>query len=91
MQLAKLDNPPSQTLKADEISAIWSKIPKDKVIQFKLKVDLSQEVQVKVGDGALTGGDSNRSKTEVFNTVKGAIADKMIRDDREEAKEKNDV
>lgn len=61
------------------------------MIQFKLKVDLSPEVMLKVNDGK-EGVTPSAKQNEIFNTVKGNIADKMIRDNRhEESKEKPDI
>jgi hypothetical protein len=71
-------------------------VSKDQIIQFKLKVDLSSEVLVKVnegGEGEPAGqGAEVRRQNEIFSTVKGVVADKMLKDDRqEESKEKPDI
>jgi hypothetical protein len=93
VQLTKLDNPPSKQLSAEEIAIIWNKVPKDKMIQFKLKVDLSPDVLSKIsvgGDGVpIPEQDIVKQKqSDIFNSVKGNVADKMLKDDRaEETKE----
>jgi len=40
VQLTKLDFVPGGQLNNDEISALWDKVDKTKLIQYKLKVEL---------------------------------------------------
>lgn len=88
VQLTKLENPPSKTLSAEEIANLWANVPKEQMIQYKLKVDLSQEVMLKVNEGDPTAAGRMQ---EVMGTLKGGVADRMIKDDRqEEAKERFD-
>jgi hypothetical protein len=44
VQLTKLDALPSDKLSVDEIAAMWEKVDKSKLVQYKLKVDLNQDV-----------------------------------------------
>ena len=59
---------------------MWEKVDKSKLVQYKLKVDLNQDVQKLMVDGP----DDNR-QTEITNVVGGVIKDKMIVDSREQA------
>ena len=45
VQLTKLDFVPSGQLNNDEISALWDKVDKSKLIQYKLKVELQDELK----------------------------------------------
>lgn len=40
VQLTKLDFVPGTSLNNDEITALWDKVDKSKLIQYKLKVEL---------------------------------------------------
>ena len=51
VQLSKLEEvPATQTISAEQISTMWEKVNKDKLVQYKLKVDLSQDVMQVVAD-----------------------------------------
>ena len=51
VQLSKLDEvPATQTISAEQIATMWEKVNKDKLVQYKLKVDLSQDVMQVVAD-----------------------------------------
>ena len=45
IQTAKLDFVPAEQLTNDEISALWDKVDKSKLIQYKLKVELSDDLK----------------------------------------------
>jgi ribosomal protein S13 len=45
VQLTKLDYVPNGQLNNDEISALWDKVDKSKLIQYKLKVELQDELK----------------------------------------------
>jgi len=66
VQLTKLENPPSKTLTTDEIALVWSKIPKDQMIQFKLNVNLSGEVMEKVNDGKVPQVDAKIRSADIY-------------------------
>ena len=69
-------------MNVDEIGALWDKIDKKGLVQYKLKVELSPEVMAKVK--SLTGEqDAQVSKSDVMNTVKANITDKMLIDSRD--------
>ena len=62
------------------------------LVQYKLKVELSPEVMAKVK--SLTGEQGSEIRaTDVMNTVKGKVADKMLdhRVGREDSKEQPDI
>jgi hypothetical protein len=90
VQLTKLDSLPSDKLSVEEIAAMWEKVDKSKLVQYKLKVDLNQDVQKLMVDGP-----ADSRQTEISNAVGGIIKDKMIVDDRdqkpEETKEKPEM
>jgi hypothetical protein len=44
VQLSKLETAPTKSLSAEEISTLWDKIDKNKLVQYKLKVDMGPEV-----------------------------------------------
>lgn len=44
VQLTKLENALAQAPSADEIAAMWDRVDKSKLVQYKLKVELGQEV-----------------------------------------------
>ena len=48
VQLTKLDFAPNGQLNNDEISALWDKVDKSKLIQYKLKVELSDDLKLLV-------------------------------------------
>lgn len=51
VQLSKLEEvPASQAISAEQIATMWDKVNKDKLVQYKLKVDLSQDVMQVVAD-----------------------------------------
>jgi ribosomal protein S13 len=56
VQLTKLDFVPGTSLNNDEISALWDKVDKSKLIQYKLKVELSDDLKelVKIVSGGQT-------------------------------------
>jgi hypothetical protein len=92
VQLTKLDTIPSDKLSVEEIAAMWEKVDKSKLVQYKLKVDLNADVQKIINDGP----QAPESKTsEILNTVTGQIKDQMLVDHREqrpeETKEKPEV
>ena len=81
MQLTKLENPPTQTLTADDIAAMWERVDKSKLVQYKLKVELSPEVNDLIATSLSQSGaevSASQAQSEIFNSVKGSIADKMI-------------
>jgi hypothetical protein len=92
VQLTKLDSLPSDKLSVEEIAAMWEKVDKSKLVQYKLKVDLNQDVQKLMVDGP-----SDSRQTEIANVVGGLVKDKMIVDTRdqpakpEETKEKTEI
>lgn len=44
VQLTKLDKTPAGPVQADEIAAMWERVDKTKLIQYKLKVELGPDV-----------------------------------------------
>jgi response regulator of citrate/malate metabolism len=58
------------------------------MIQYKLKVELSQEVMLKVNEGDPSAASKMQ---EVMGALKGGVVDRMMKDERqEEAKERFD-
>lgn len=88
VQLTKLDEPPTKTLTPDEIGVMWDKIDKAKLVQYKLKVELSPEVQASIKTAP---GDENASaadrKDSVMTNLKTTVADKMLVDHRDKHEE----
>ena len=71
---------------------MWEKVDKSKLVQYKLKVDLNQDVQKMI----LEGPQIKESKDdEITSTMTGNIKDKMLIDSRdqrpEETKEKPEI
>jgi hypothetical protein len=71
---------------------MWEKVDKSKLVQYKLKVDLNQDVQKMI----LEGPEVKETRTsEITNVVTGQIKDKMLIDSRdqkpEETKEKPEI
>ncbi len=60
------------------------------MIQFKLSVNLSGEVTDKVNDGKAPQIEVKARTSDIYSTMKGNVADKMLRDTREESKEKTE-
>ena len=83
--LTKLETEPKEKLPYQEITAMWERVPKSDTIQFKLKVDLSQEVLNKIAELS-QGADKPSEEAKVAQTLKGNIADKMLSDSREPKK-----
>lgn len=92
MQLTKLEQPPPSNLSAEEIAALWNKIEKDKMIQFKLKVDLGPEVMKIInseqdsgqGEAAPSAEENVKKKEQEIKTnLKANINDAMLKDDRD--------
>lgn len=52
VQLTKLEDAPTTTISAEQIASMWEKVNKDKLVQYKLKVDLAQDVMQIVADCA---------------------------------------
>jgi len=41
VQLTKLEDAPTTSISAGQIASMWEKVNKDKLVQYKLKVDLA--------------------------------------------------
>lgn len=92
MQLTKLDEPPTKTLTADEIAVMWDKIDKAKLVQYKLKVELSPEVQTMVktsvdDDTTPVAEPATARKDQMMTNLKTTVADKMLVDHRDKHEE----
>ena len=85
VQLSKLDHSPQKALNADEISALWEKIDKTKLVQYKMKVDLSPDV-LAIANKDTSGGKEEPSKAEAAKA-----AEKSSNFKQEESKEKPDL
>ena len=70
---------------------MWEKVDKQKLVQYKLKVDLTADV-TKVIETA--GGQQPTASADTMDKLTGAVKDKMLVDHRdrpEESKEKPDM
>lgn len=71
---------------------MWEKVDKSKLVQYKLKVDLNQDVQKMILEGPQI---KETRDTEIASALTGNIKDKMIVDSRdqrpEETKEKPEI
>jgi len=70
-------------LTAEDIATMWERVDKSKLVQYKLKVELSPEVSEVIAQslgqsGVEANASVTQSQSEIFNSVKGSIADKMI-------------
>jgi len=66
VQLSKLDTFPGNQLTSDEIGNLWDQVDKSKLIQYKLKVDLGQEVTNLISSlkGSQVAGSATQSQSE---------------------------
>lgn len=94
VQLTKLEDAPTTSISAEQIASMWEKVNKDKLVQYKLKVDLAQDVMQIVTDSAAKDPQSQEAaeKDVVMTKVQGNVNDRMLKDTRlEESKEKPEV
>lgn len=94
VQLTKLEDAPTTSISAEQIASMWEKVNKDKLVQYKLKVDLAQDVMQIVTDSAAKDPQSleTAEKDVVMTKVQGNVNDRMLKDTRlEESKEKPEV
>ena len=94
VQLTKLEDAPTTSISAEQIASMWEKVNKDKLVQYKLKVDLAQDVMQIVTDSAAKDPQSQEAaeKDVVMTKVQGNVNDRMLKDTRlEENKEKPEV
>ena len=94
VQLTKLEDAPTTSISAEQIASMWEKVNKDKLVQYKLKVDLAQDVMQIVTDSAAKDPQSQEvaEKDVVMTKVQGNVNDRMLKDTRlEENKEKPEV
>ena len=94
VQLTKLEDAPTTSISAEQIASMWEKVNKDKLVQYKLKVDLAQDVMQIVTDSAAKDPQSLEAteKDVVMTKVQGNVNDRMLKDTRlEESKEKPEV
>lgn len=94
VQLTKLEDAPTTSISAEQIASMWEKVNKDKLVQYKLKVDLAQDVMQIVTDSAAKDPQSLEAaeKDVVMTKVQGNVNDRMLKDTRlEENKEKPEV
>jgi hypothetical protein len=75
---------------------MWEKVDKNKLVQYKLKVDLNSDVLQLIADRSPKDPQSmqNAQKEQVMTKIHGNVADKMLsdtRDNYEESKEKPEI
>ena len=100
VQLAKTDAPTDrqQARTVEEISKLWEGIDRSKLVQYRMKVDLSPEIHDTIQKLALSdpkaAARAPDTKGELFQTVKAGVMDHMldhVTGRPEESKEKPDV
>lgn len=89
-----MDEAPTTQVSADQIAAMWEKVNKDKLVQYKLKVDLAQDVMQVVSNQLAKDPQSQAAAEQkaVRTQLEGKINDGMLKDTRlEERKELPEV
>ena len=92
VQLSKLDATPGSPLKTEEIAALWDKVDKSKLVQYKLKVELSEDVTAYIQEPQAQGEKAVGSTN--VNSVPGRESElfqSMVPGKKEESKEKTPV
>ena len=57
VQLTKLEHPPKQAVSTEELAHMWEKVEKSKMVQYKLKVELSPEVNQFISEKVAASGE----------------------------------
>ena len=91
VQLAKLAEDPQKQLSNEEIQKLWEGQNKSKLVQYKLKVDLGQDVQELIKMGGSQVPTQLNPTQSLYQSVQTGVMDMALKDDRYKKEESKQI